>query len=70
MNEQKRMEEFYDKYKYAKEFRVFLVWDKDEDDEYIAPLPQLLWAGWQAAQHGQRSFDFGNEGKSEFFGDK
>jgi hypothetical protein len=69
MNERQRMEEFYDKYM-NKEFRVFMVWEKDGDGEYVAPLSQLLWAGWQAAQHGQRSFDFGNERKSEFFGDR
>ena len=72
MNEQKRMETFYDKYKveYLVPFREFMRWDKDKDGEYEAPLAQLLWAGWQAAQFGQKSFDFGEPEKTGFIGDR
>ena len=70
MNEQKRMESFYDKYRGSKEFRFFMKWDKDEDGEYEAPFARMAWAAWQAAQYGQRSFDFSGGEKSGFFGDK
>ena len=60
MNEQKRMEKFYDTYagEGGTMLRPLFVWDKDEDDNYLAPVARLLWAGWQAAQFGQLSFKF------------
>ena len=67
MKEQERMEQFYNNYRGAAEFRAFLIWRKDEAGDYIAPLARMLWAGWQAAQHGQLSFDFDDPG---YFGEK
>ena len=60
MNEQQRMEKFYETYggEGGRMLEPFFDWSKDEHDDYIAPVTQMLWAAWQAAQYGQLSFKF------------
>lgn len=67
MSEQQRMEDFYDNISGAGQFRAHMVWSKDDDGMYAAPLARILWAGWQAAQFGQTSFNFDSPG---YFGEK